>query len=138
MSFRTSTSKLDVCGLVDAASSADATHGQSGRHSSSGPTPHSSHPRMSPEYTSASVSSFIGFPLVEVRTRSNRLPRHEITSPSVGKDSFKLTCPRCGWPCRHINPVYWPSEWNQYGGICGQCAQEAAVMFDATQWPDPE
>ncbi len=75
-------------------------------------------------------------PQPEARSREARLPRHLITSPSVGHDSFPLTCPRCGWPCRHVWPVYWDSPWNALGGMCGQCMQEAAERFDVVGWPE--
>ncbi len=69
------------------------------------------------------------------RTRENRIHRDVVSSPSVGDESFKLTCPRCGWPCRHVFPVSWNSPWNLHGGMCGQCAQEAVRIFDAEGWP---
>lgn len=72
---------------------------------------------------------------VVVRDRDSRLPRHLVTSPSVGDEAFPLTCPRCGWPCRDLRPVYWASPWNAHGGLCGQCCQEAAARFDEVGWP---
>jgi hypothetical protein len=70
------------------------------------------------------------------RTRENRLPRNRLTSPSVGDERYELTCPRCGWPCRDLRPVYWASPWNALGGLCGQCCQDAAAVFDEVGWPD--
>jgi hypothetical protein len=63
------------------------------------------------------------------------MPRHHLSSPSVGDEAAPCTCPRCGWPCWHVFPVYWDSPWNEHGGLCGQCAQEAAAQFDEVGWP---
>lgn len=55
---------------------------------------------------------------------------------NVGKDSMLETCPRCGWPCTHTVTAYWDSLWNQHGGFCTQCCDEAANKFDRTSWPE--
>lgn len=56
----------------------------------------------------------------------------------VGDDAYPETCPRCGWPCTHLVRAYWNSPWNDHGGFCTICCQEAERRFDRDGWPpDP-
>lgn len=70
------------------------------------------------------------------RTRENPLRRKKvICTTTVGKNSMPLTCPRCGWPCTHLVISYYDSPWNQYGGKCCECCNEAAAYHDRVGWP---
>lgn len=79
--------------------------------------------------------------VAEARTRANRLDRKVVPRLArgfVGSESMKRTCPRCGWPCTHIVSCYYDSPWNEHGGICSACIQEAVALFDTKGWPpDP-
>lgn len=78
----------------------------------------------------------------EPRTRENRLKRDPQRvrrfKDHVGGDSMPETCPRCGWPCTHLVRAYYVSVWNDHGGICTLCCQDAQMRFDRDGWPpDP-
>jgi hypothetical protein len=76
------------------------------------------------------------------RDRQNRLHRkHGIfrsAQDHVGVASMPETCPRCGEPCTHLVRAYYESPWNEHGGMCSQCCQEAVQVFESKGWPpDP-
>ena len=65
-----------------------------------------------------------------------RDPR-KINNAFVSRDSMPLTCPRCGWPCTHLVRAYWPSPWNEHGGMCHECCMDACAAYDRKgTWPD--
>ena len=48
----------------------------------------------------------------------------------------EIVCPRCGWACDHLVVAYYPSVWNEHGGICSQCIIEAVAKYEADGWPE--
>lgn len=80
--------------------------------------------------------------MTQPRTRADKLPRDPKRvrrfSEHVGNDAYPETCPRCGWPCTHLVKAYFDSVWNEHGGICTLCCQDAVIRFDRDGWPpDP-
>jgi hypothetical protein len=72
------------------------------------------------------------------RTRDTRLPRDPkklICTTTVGDETMAETCPRCGWPCTHLVVPYHDSVWIEHGGVCCECCQEAAMVYEKTEWP---